>query len=62
MLTLSDGAEAIYLVSAFYEPEQERGVRWNDPAIGIKWPIEPADVSLKDAAWPISIRRSMASS
>lgn len=52
MLTLSDGAEAIYLVSAFYEPEQERGVRWNDPAIGIKWPIEPADVSLKDAAWP----------
>lgn len=52
ILTLSDDAEAIYLVSAFYGPQQERGVRWNDPAIGIAWPIEPAEVSPKDATWP----------
>jgi len=52
ILTLSDDAEAIYLVSAFYGPEQERGMRWNDPAIGIAWPIEPVEVSLKDATWP----------
>ena len=62
MLTLSDGAEAIYLVSAFYEPEQERGVRWNDPAIGIKWPIEPPMCRSRMLLGPISIRRSMASS
>ena len=52
ILTLSDDAEAFYLVSTFYGPEQERGVRWNDPAIGIAWPVEPAEISPKDAAWP----------
>lgn len=52
ILTLSDDAEAIYLVSTFYGAQHERGVRWNDPAIGIAWPIEPAEVSSKDAAWP----------
>jgi len=52
ILTLSDDAEAIYLVSAFYGPEQERGVRWNDPAIGIEWPIQPVEISDKDAKWP----------
>lgn len=52
MLTLTDDAEAIYLVSAFYGPQQERGLRWNDAAIGIKWPIEPVEISPKDANWP----------
>ena len=52
ILTLTDDAEAIYLVSAFYGPEQERGLRWNDPAIGIEWPIEPVEISPKDASWP----------
>ena len=52
ILTLSDNAEAIYLVSAFYGPEQERGVRWNDPALRIEWPIEPCEISAKDAKWP----------
>jgi len=51
ILTLSDDAEAIYLVSAFYDPKQERGVRWNDPAIAINWPIEPVEISQKDAEW-----------
>jgi dTDP-4-dehydrorhamnose 3,5-epimerase len=52
ILTLTEDVEAIYLVSAFYGPEQERGLRWNDPAIGIDWPIEPTEISAKDAKWP----------
>jgi dTDP-4-dehydrorhamnose 3,5-epimerase len=51
-LTLTDDAEAMYLVSAFYSPQDERGVRWNDPRFGIEWPIEPAEVSDKDGKWP----------
>ncbi len=52
ILTLSDDAEALYLVSDFYSPENERGVRWNDPRFKIAWPIEPAEISPKDSAWP----------
>ena len=44
--------EAFYLVSAFYAPEAERGLRWNDPAIAIEWPIEPREISDKDRNWP----------
>jgi dTDP-4-dehydrorhamnose 3,5-epimerase len=51
-VTLTDDAEAIYLVSAFYSPENERGVRWNDPAVGIDWPVEPVEISEKDGKWP----------
>ncbi|MDQ0512172.1 dTDP-4-dehydrorhamnose 3,5-epimerase [Ancylobacter amanitiformis] len=52
LITLTDNVEALYLVSEFYAPQQERGVRWNDPAIGIEWPIQPTEISDKDAAWP----------
>lgn len=52
ILTLTDDVEAIYLDSAFYGPKEERGVRWNDPAIGIDWPIVPVEISEKDNAWP----------
>ena len=52
ILTLHDDTEAMYLVSDFYAPGQERGVRWNDPRFGIEWPIQPSDISDKDAAWP----------
>ncbi len=51
-ITLTDDAEALYLVDAFYTPQAERGVRWNDPKIGIEWPIEPVEISDKDRAWP----------
>ncbi len=51
-LTLTDDTEAFYLVSAFYNPDKERGLRYNDRAIGIAWPFEPIEVSAKDAAWP----------
>jgi dTDP-4-dehydrorhamnose 3,5-epimerase len=52
ILTLCDGVEAFYLVSAFYGPEQERGIRYNDPKFHIKWPIEPVEISPKDRNWP----------
>jgi dTDP-4-dehydrorhamnose 3,5-epimerase len=52
LLTLEDNSEAFYLSSAFYAPDCERGVRWNDPTFAVEWPIEPAEISAKDAAWP----------
>jgi dTDP-4-dehydrorhamnose 3,5-epimerase len=51
-LTLENDTEALYLVSNFYAPEHERGIRYNDPAFAIQWPIPPAEVSEKDGKWP----------
>ena len=51
-VTLTDDAEAIYLVSAAYSPDNERGVRYDDPAVGIEWPLQPMDISDKDRNWP----------
>ena len=51
-LTLADDTEVTYLVSEFYTPAAERGVRWNDPAFGIQWPVQPAIISDKDRSWP----------
>jgi len=50
---LTDGAELLYLVGEFYTPGYERGVRYNDPAIGIEWPIPVTIISDKDASWPL---------
>jgi dTDP-4-dehydrorhamnose 3,5-epimerase len=47
-LTLTEGVEALYLVSAVYAPKRERGVRWNDPRFAIRWPAEPLVISDKD--------------
>jgi dTDP-4-dehydrorhamnose 3,5-epimerase len=49
LMTLEEHTEAFYLVSAFYDPGSERGVRWNDPRFAIKWPTEPQIISGKDA-------------
>lgn len=43
------GYRGVYLVSAFYAPERERGVRWNDPRFAIRWPAAPQVISDKDA-------------
>jgi dTDP-4-dehydrorhamnose 3,5-epimerase len=53
-LTLEDDTEALYLTSAHYSPEHERGARWDDPAYAIDWPFAPAVLSDKDRAWPLS--------
>jgi dTDP-4-dehydrorhamnose 3,5-epimerase len=52
-LTLEDDSEVLYLISEFYAPGFERGVKWNDPALGIGWPVEePAVIADKDRNWP----------
>jgi dTDP-4-dehydrorhamnose 3,5-epimerase len=51
-LALTDHAEAFYQVSEYYAPSSERGIRYDDPAIGIHWPGEVRVVSLKDRSWP----------
>jgi dTDP-4-dehydrorhamnose 3,5-epimerase len=50
---LTDGAEVLYGASCPYTPEAERGMRLDDPTIGIEWPLEPSIVSGKDRAWPL---------
>jgi dTDP-4-dehydrorhamnose 3,5-epimerase len=52
MLSLQDDTEVFYLASDFYSPQDERGVRWNDPRFAIRWPLEPVEVSPKDRQWP----------
>jgi dTDP-4-dehydrorhamnose 3,5-epimerase len=49
---LEDGTEVEYLCSAAYAPASEGGIRWDDPALGIPWPIPQALVSDKDRAAP----------
>ena len=51
-LTLTGNTEVFYQVSEFYSPGHERGIRWNDPAFGIKWPKDPLVISPKDASHP----------
>ena len=50
-LTLADATEALYFTDEFYAPEQERGVRWNDPRFAIEWPLGPVVISDKDRTW-----------
>lgn len=50
-LALTDGAEVSYQVSEFYAPGQERGIRYDDPAFDIQWPMEVTVISEKDASW-----------
>jgi dTDP-4-dehydrorhamnose 3,5-epimerase len=50
-LVLSDMAEFLYKTTDYYAPEHERTLLWNDPAVGVKWPLEGAPVlKPKDAA------------
>ena len=49
-ITLTDNTEVIYLVSEFYSSSLERGVRWNDPAFNIEWPLIPTVVSERDCS------------
>jgi len=46
---LENNSEIIYFNTAFYSSECEGGIRYNDPKIKIKWPLEPAEISEKDA-------------
>jgi dTDP-4-dehydrorhamnose 3,5-epimerase len=47
-LTLEHNTEVFYQMSEFYSPEHARGIRWNDPAFGISWPLTPIAMSERD--------------
>jgi dTDP-4-dehydrorhamnose 3,5-epimerase len=50
--TMGDNAKVIYQVSQFYSPGFELGIRYDDPAFGIRWPVEVRVISDKDRSWP----------
>jgi len=49
---LSAQAQVVYKTSAEYAPELEAGVRWNDPALAIPWPVTAPILSPRDGRWP----------
>jgi dTDP-4-dehydrorhamnose 3,5-epimerase len=53
---LTDGATVFYFVNAFYAPQLEDGVRFDDPKLAIRWPRAVSEVSAKDATWPLLAR------
>jgi dTDP-4-dehydrorhamnose 3,5-epimerase len=50
--SLEDNSEIMYLVSEVYTPTAEAGIRYDDPCIGIEWPLPVSMVSEKDSSWP----------
>jgi len=50
--TLADDTEVFYQMSELYHPEAARGVRWNDPAFNVTWPLEVSVIAEKDLDFP----------
>ena len=52
--TLTNDAEVLYLITTPYVPDAGRGVRWDDPAFGIRWPEPPGErvISQRDRTYP----------
>lgn len=51
-LTLTDASEVMYQMSARYNADFARGIRWDDPAIGMEWPASPSVISERDRGFP----------
>jgi len=51
-ITLEDDTDVLYQISPRFEPGHDRGVRWDDPAFAIEWPMAPRVISPRDAAYP----------
>ncbi len=51
--TLQDSTEMYYMASEYYTPNAARGLRFDDPAFGIEWPLEATVVSDQDRNWPL---------
>jgi dTDP-4-dehydrorhamnose 3,5-epimerase len=49
--SLTDASEVLYQIAERYTPEASAGVRWDDPAFGIDWPIRPPILSERDAGF-----------
>jgi dTDP-4-dehydrorhamnose 3,5-epimerase len=50
--TLADDTEVLYQMSEFFAPETGRGVRWDDPAFGIRWPVPEPSMLERDRSYP----------
>ena len=50
--TLTDNAEVQYFMGEFFDPQYQAGVRWNDPAFGIDWPLPMTAISQRDSDYP----------
>ena len=55
--TLEDNTEMFYMASEFYTPRAVRGVRFNDPAFNIQWPLAVTVISEQDRNWPLIERK-----
>jgi dTDP-4-dehydrorhamnose 3,5-epimerase len=51
--SLTDDTALLYCVDEAYVPDAERGLRFDDPALAIDWPLEPTELSEKDRSWPL---------
>jgi dTDP-4-dehydrorhamnose 3,5-epimerase len=51
--TLVDDSEVLYMMSEFYQQEAARGVRWDDPAFAIEWPVPNPSMSQRDRDYPL---------
>jgi dTDP-4-dehydrorhamnose 3,5-epimerase len=52
-ISLADDSEVLYMISVPYAPGYAAGLRWNDPALGIRWPLMPTVISPRDAEYPL---------
>ncbi|MGY5810820.1 dTDP-4-dehydrorhamnose 3,5-epimerase [Rhizobium sp. LEGMi198b] len=50
---LEESSRLLYLHTEFYSPEHEGGVRYNDPRVGIEWPLPPVHLSSRDVSHPL---------
>jgi len=50
---LEENTELLYFHSEYYAPRSEGGVRFDDPAIGINWPLPATDISARDKSYPL---------
>jgi dTDP-4-dehydrorhamnose 3,5-epimerase len=51
--TLEDNTEVYYQMSEFYAPKLGRGLRYDDPKLGIHWPLSVSSISAQDLSWPL---------
>jgi dTDP-4-dehydrorhamnose 3,5-epimerase len=57
-ITLTDNVEVQYKADNYYAPECDGNIRWDDPAIGVKWGMKPVILSDKDRVAPLLAERT----